>query len=436
MTAYFIKLTTLFGTSAFSIHLAAILLSIPMTIAVFRLGSILFNERVGFWSAVVINITFIYALGALIITPDSPMLLFWVFVMIACYTIDRGGSKLWWILLGIFLGAGFVSKYPIAFAGLGALIYFISSAERRKWFATPWPYISLLAALIMSLPVIYWNYAHDWASFAFQSSRRAGEMTRVRADFFLGYIGTIIGVYGVVPLPLLFAGIGNSAKEAFRRFSSNHWLLISFSLPLVLFLFPLSLIYWVKMNWTAPAFIGWFIAGAAYYFANENKRWVRIAGKSAISFSLIAFAVIHILAILPNLYIGRGDYYAGWPELAGKIESVRAEMPKPYIIAGSEYKIQSQLAFYLDDHPETAGNNIIGRSGLQYDYWVNPDTLLGYNAIYIYDCASDCGKFRDELERFFENASPPEGFEIKKGGKTIRKYCIYRCFNYHKIDKE
>jgi 4-amino-4-deoxy-L-arabinose transferase-like glycosyltransferase len=48
MAAYFIKFTTLLGISQFSIHLAAIFLSIPLTIAIYQLGSILFDEWVGF----------------------------------------------------------------------------------------------------------------------------------------------------------------------------------------------------------------------------------------------------------------------------------------------------------------------------------------------------------------------------------------------------
>lgn len=434
MAAYFIKLTTLLGTSAFSIHLAAILLSVPMTIAVFCLASMLFDRRIGFWSAVTINLTFIYALGALIITPDNPLLMFWVLIMIACFAISRGGSGLWWLLLGIFIGAGFASKYSIAFAALGALLFFLSSSDRR-WFLTPWPYISLLAAIIVALPVIYWNYTHDWASFVFQSSRRAGEMTRLRPDFFFGYIGTIIGIYGLIPLPLLFAGIWHSTRESFRKLAANHFLLAAFSMPLVIFLLPLSLIYWIKMNWTAPAFIGWFIAGVAFYFANEQKKWVRILGRVSLAFLALTFVLIHILVVLPGFSFGRGDYYAGWEELADKIESIRPEMPAPYFIAGSEYKIQSQLAFHLKDRPETVGNNIIGRSGLQYDYWIDPDTLEGYNAIYIYDSGSGCAEFRDELERYFESVSQPEEFTIKKGGKTIRNYCIYRCFDYQGANK-
>lgn len=431
MAAYFIRLTTLLGTSAFSIHLAAIVLSIPLALALYRLATLLFDERIAFWSVVVINFTFIYALGSLIITPDNPMLLFWVLVMIACLEIDRGGPNIWWLLLGIFMGAGFASKYPIVLAGFGSLLFFLSSSKRRQYFATIWPYFAIIAAVIVSLPVIYWNYTHHWASFTFQSSRRAGEMLRFRPDMIFAYIGTMIGIYGIIPVPLLAGGIWNSIKKAFRERSSNHILLISFSLPLVLFLLLVSTRYWIKMNWTAPAFIGWFIAGVAYYFEKSaESNWVRIWGRVSVIFLIVTAVIIHFLAILPNLYIGRGDYYAGWPELAAKVDSVRSTMQAPYVIAGSEYKISSELAFHLKGHPETMGTNLVGLLGLAYDYWSIPDTLSGYNGIYVYERCTKCPSYRDNLLKYFSRVDEPEALTITKGGHKIRTYDIYRCYDY------
>ena len=132
IAAYLIKLTTSLGVSNFSIHLAAIILSVLMSLAIYRLASLLFDEKVGLWSVVAINLTFIYALGGMIITPDAPMLLFWVMSMIACYQIDCDRGRIWWPLLGISLGAGFASKYTMVFAALGAFLFFISSKQRIK----------------------------------------------------------------------------------------------------------------------------------------------------------------------------------------------------------------------------------------------------------------------------------------------------------------
>ncbi len=430
LAAYFIKLTTIVGVNEFSIHLAAIILSALMSLVVFRLASILFNEKTAFWSGVAINLTFIYALGSLIITPDTPMLLFWALSMIACYKIDQGLGNIWWILLGIFIGAGFMAKYPIVFAGLGAILYFVISRRRIRWYATGWPYLSLLVAVITALPVIIWNYQNDWASFAFQTGRRAGEMSEFRPDFFFGYIGTIIGIYGIIPIPLLFAGLWYSVKRFVLGNYSNHALIACFSAPLLLFLLPISLGSWVKMNWTAPAFIGIYIAAAYYYNCKaDSSRLIRILGKLSIGFLLLTFIVVHILILYPGAYFGKGDFFAGWEKLSGEVEKVRLDMPQPYFICGYEYKTASELAFYLKDHPETVSNNIIGRTGLQYDYWSDPDTLVGYNAIFIYDRRNKI-KNPAHLTDRFEKVEIESVVKIEKGGKEVTEFYIFRCYNY------
>lgn len=430
LAAYWIKLTTIFGVSNFTIHLAAVILSALMTLAIYRLGHLLFDERIGFWSAVTINLTFIYAVGGLVITPDAPMILFWILTMITCYRIagEAGGS--WWVLLGLFLGAGFVSKYSMIFAWLGAVLFFLSSRERVKLFKTIGPYEALGVMIVVMLPVIYWNYQNNWASFLFQTGRRAGEMTEFRPDFLLGYIGTLIAIYGIIPIPLLVTGIWNSVKLSLRRKSPEHVLLISFSIPLVLFLLPIATRYWVKMNWTAPAFLGWFVAAAAFYFtSNPGRSWLRFSVRLSVIFLFFAFAAVHVAAVIPGLYIGKGDYFAGWKELAARLDDIREELPEPYFICGYEYKTASLLAFYLDGRPETVSNNVIGLGGLQYDFWVDPDTLTGYNAIFVYDDRVTY-KNPENLKRYFESVSDAEIMPAKKGGKLITNFHIFRCYEY------
>src|SRR5947208_2376773 len=50
--------------------------------------------------------------------------------------------------------------------------YVIFSKHERRWLATPWPYLGGLIAIGVFMPVIYWNWTHDWASFRFQSTAR------------------------------------------------------------------------------------------------------------------------------------------------------------------------------------------------------------------------------------------------------------------------
>jgi len=435
LAAYLIKLTTVLGVSNFSIHLAAIILSLFSSLAVYRLSELLFSGEIAFWTVVAVNLAFIYALGGLIITPDNPMMLFWILSMIACYHVADKQKMAWWILLGIFMGAGFAGKYTMAFAALGTLLFFLIHNERSKILLSRRPVLSVVAALVVVFPVLFWNYQHDWVSFLFQTQRRAGEMTEFRFDFFFGYIGTIIAVYGILPIPLLAAGIFNSVKLALVKKKAAHLLLISFSLPLVIFLLPVSARSWIKMNWTAPAFIGWFMAASAYYHEySPLKKWVRVWGKVSIAFLAVTFLTVHIIAVMPGIYIGKGDYSVGWSELAEKVDSIRGEMIEPYFICGYEYKTASLLAFHLRDHPETVSNNVVGRPGLQYDCWSDPDTLTGYNAIFIYD---DRVKYRtpEKLAEFFQSVSREEIISVKKGGKRLTDFHIFRCYGYRGLQE-
>ena len=190
------------------------------------------------------------------------------------------------------------------------------------------------------------------------------------------------------------------------------------------------MISWVKMNWTAPAFIGIFIAGAAYYFFKaESSRLVRIWGKVTMIFLAVTFILIHVIFLLPNIYLGKGDFHAGWDKLARKVESVRMEIPAPYFICGYEYKTASELAFHLRDHPETVSNNILGRPGLQYDYWCDPDTLKGYNAIVVYDMRNKIRNASEITDRF-ENVEYDSSVIIERGGKEVTEFYIFRCYDY------
>jgi len=430
LAAYMIKLTTIFGVSGFSIHLAAIVISVIMSLAIYKLAELMFDKSTAFWSVVAINLAFIYALGGLIITPDNPMMLFWVLTMLACFQIARGGGYIWWALLGLFLGAGFMGKYTMGFAGIGAAVFFILHKDRLKLITSPGPVIAFVVAALVALPVFIWNYQHGWSSFLFQTERRAGEMTSFRPDFFFGFLGTIVGIYGIIPIPLLVAGIVSSVKSAFKEKALSHLVLISFSLPLVLFLLPIAARSWVKMNWTAPAFIGWFIAAVVFYrkYA-QSRKWVDILGKISLGFLIISFIAVHTIALSDSIYLGKEDFSVGWPELAKKVDSISKDMPEPYVICGYEYKTASLLAFYLPGHPETISNNMVGRPGLEYDYWCDPDTLTGYNAIFVYD---DRVKYKtpERLHDLFENISPDETLEIKKGGKKLTVFHIFRCYGY------
>lgn len=430
MSAYLIYLfTAIFGDNSFGVHFAAIFISLILSLVLYYFARVMFNSKVAFWTVVVGATTFIFALGGLVITPDGPLLLFWILSMFALYQADKQNSLNWWFLTGIFLGCGMVSKYTAAFAGLGAIAYIVTSKERIKHLLKPGPYLAAVSALVVFLPVIVWNYTHNWASFGFQSGRRASEISQIRLDYFFGFLGSQVGILAIFLFPLFIWALIRILKRL--KNDSRMALFFWYAAPTVVFFTLVAFIHYVKMNWIAPAYISALIP-AVYLFFESKSTFLKRYTKFAVIFSIGITILAHVLILLPGFTFGKGDTVAGWPELADRVDEVKAEMKGQgeLFICGYEYKTASQLRFYLDGQPETVSNNIVGINGLQYDFWCNPDTLIGKNCIFVYDKRKS---YNDRLEQFFEKVEEPETMLIEKGGKKVTEFYIFRCYNYRGI---
>ncbi len=429
ITAYMIRLFTGFlGNNAFALHFTAIFISVILSMVMYRFVAGLFDKRVAFWSVLASSTAFIFALGSIIITPDGPLLLFWLLFMMAFYQAATNNELKWWLISGIFLGAALSSKYTAAFAALGAITYLAISPDRRKYLRTTGPYIMALTALIVFMPVIVWNIQNDWASFRFQSSRRAAEAVRFRFDYLGAFIGTQLAMLGLFLMPIFIWGL----VKAIKLFSNDiAKFLLSFSLPLILFFGACSPFVYVKMNWIAPAYISGIALAVCFLFETKNKLWIAYA-KFALVFSITLSIVAHVLIFIPAVGLGKADTINGWPELAAKIRAVQATMDSQSIpfICGYEYKTASQLKFHLPGHPETVSNNIVGENGLAYDFWCNPDTLIGRDCIFIYDSRN---RYSGKLGKYFQRVERDQIFTVTRGNKKITDYYIYRCYNYRGV---
>ena len=103
MVALVIRAGTLIaGDTAFGVRLVSILLALPMSYAVYRSAAILFGGvRVAATAAILLNVTLMAAVGTLIVTPDSPLLVAASFVLLALAKVletGRGCGGSPWVL--------------------------------------------------------------------------------------------------------------------------------------------------------------------------------------------------------------------------------------------------------------------------------------------------------------------------------------------------
>src|ERR1700710_86463 len=165
MVAIWIRIgTALFGDGAFGIRCLA-----PLSAAA---GSLLIRDAAkrlgageGYAAAALLNATLLFGAGGALMTPDTPLLLFWIATLWAMARIVAGGSGWWWLAVGASTGLALVSKYTAALLLPGIGLWLVLLPAGRRWLRDPRPWIAGALSLLLFLPVILWNADHHWASF-------------------------------------------------------------------------------------------------------------------------------------------------------------------------------------------------------------------------------------------------------------------------------
>ena len=150
------------------------------------------------------NATILVGVGAILISPNSPSVMFWALAVWVLADIRRTGTGWLWLLVGLFAGLGCLSKYTNLFLGVGVLLWFLVERDARRWLLSPWTWAGGIVAVLVFLPVVFWNAGHDWISFGKQFGRISADGIQLR------YVGEFLASqFGLLnPLIALFFGLG------------------------------------------------------------------------------------------------------------------------------------------------------------------------------------------------------------------------------------
>lgn len=420
--------TFLFGEKVFVVKLAVTIVTLFTQAAFVVLAACFLDFKGILQAAVLLLSTVMISVLSLIATPDVPLLLFWTLSLLALYIAIFRKENWFWPIAGLLMGLAFNSKYTAIFLPAGLIAFLILSPSYRKLFLSPWLYISLVLFAITALPVVIWNYEHDFASFKFQSVGRVAEAQEslINIKNFFG----VIGHQAFLLVPILFFSMFVLLWALYKKYSyklstlpAEHLFLFCFFAPVFVGFFMISFFYWVKINWMMPAYISGIILVVIYL---KNK-WIRL--------QLICSLVIHLVLAIEIIFypvaVKSDDTWVGWNGLAENVKQIKKRYPDYFIFSADDYKTAAVLNFYL---PEMVySKNIIGERALQFDYiGTNVQTLKGRNAIFIdsHSDVSQCGKHPKLLDKYFDRITPLQPIVIRKGGRVVRIFCVYACTGY------
>jgi hypothetical protein len=261
MVAVLIRLgTSIFGDTEFGVRVAAVLLAVPMSWAVYRTTQILFGDaRMAATAVIMLNATLMVAVGTIIVTPDAPLLLAAALVLYALARLHETGRGTWWLAVGVAVGFGLLSKYTAFFFGAEIPLWLLLVKRERRWLLSPWPYLGGVVALALFAPVIVWNAEHHWVSFIKQFGR-------ARADgFTLRYLLEIIPAQIAFATPSVFilGALGLAALLRKNAAAPAARALINVSVwTLVAYFAWHSLHQRVEANWLGPVYPAFAVAAA------------------------------------------------------------------------------------------------------------------------------------------------------------------------------
>jgi 4-amino-4-deoxy-L-arabinose transferase-like glycosyltransferase len=181
----------------------------------------------------------LWGMGAIIATPDIPLIFFWSLALYATYHLLQRGRLKDYLLLGLALGCGFLAKYHIALF-LPPLFFLLVQQKAWHRFVSYKTILSVAVALLFCLPVFIWNAQNEWASIAFQWKHGLGASEHWKWVTPLNYLG---GQLLIIFPPFLFFLFKGSSE--YRK----HWLFPFAAFPFVFFLYS-SFKSHVEANWT------------------------------------------------------------------------------------------------------------------------------------------------------------------------------------------
>lgn len=342
-------------------------------------------------------------------------LLWWVLVAWATAELIRTENPRWWILIGAGFGLGLLTKYTILAYAAGLLVGMLFTSNRR-YFRSGWFWCGVALALVMALPVILWQFQHQFVALAWMKSIHARDMAMGRTDHFLLY--QLWNATNPITVPLWCAGLWFLfATRAGKPFRIIGWM---YAVTLVLFTIAKARDYYLT-----PAYPMLLAAGAvwgeAWVAAKSPHARAAITRSTWISLACgacIVFALTIPMAPLQSAWWrvadgahGNFSLEVGWPEYVAAIARVRDSLPP---------EERSSVRVLAADEGEAGAVNLFGsRYGLgEAISGMNSNWLRGYGNPPPQTVIA-AGFTQDEVDRIFARCELAARYEEPLGVHNI-----------------
>jgi Dolichyl-phosphate-mannose-protein mannosyltransferase len=350
--------TTLFGSSELGVRALSLVLvgALPALIALVAWRLFRSAETAALAVLMWIAMPLVLA-GAVFVTPDAPLVVFWTLSLAALVELWRTGKARWLLAVGLALGLALQSKFTAAFFAAGVGLALAMTPSLRRWLVSPASAGALLIGIAVFAPFAGWNAEHGWATFFKQLGRAPPH--GFEPYYVLEFLAAQIGLMN----PLVFAALAAAvAAVPWRTWPAPgsrgeaRRILVSTIAPAAIYFTAHALHDRVQGNWLAPLFPACAILAADWVAEARRKGAAGLKGaiaKGALWAAPLGFAVMALAFVQATtglIPLGEADPTArlgGFRDLAHDLDfEARAENAAYVLTQG--YALTSLMTYYGD----------------------------------------------------------------------------------------
>ncbi len=367
--------TSIFGVNEFGARFGAILIGFFTSIFIYKLiFDLSKNATTAFISILALHASFLFNALFIMLLPDTFLFLLLIPIIWTVIAIEKDPSLKNWLTLGVLLGIGGLAKYTAVLFIVPILFYVII---KKRWDLLFNLKIipAIFIALLLILPVLYWNSEHHWISFTYQSDHVVGAK-HISWSSILSSIGAQFGAYNPLLFPVAFYGLYKALK------SKNDTLFLSglFGGVLILFFTYASLYKPALPHWSALFYL-LFIPIGSYYIleSGKYKKALHVSIIFGLVLSAIAYSELGFKFIpQPPFQSLHRDIY-GWDTILKEANALIKDDKKDSL-AVTNWTLASRVMFY--NHPYKSEFFLIDDRYDQFDLW-QKGSALGRDLIII-----------------------------------------------------
>ena len=322
------------------------------------------------------------AVGFILATPDAPMLCAaaWaIYAVVRALNVPDGAhdraTTRWWLLGGAAIGLAMASKYTSVLLPASLVLALVLHPRLQNKFGESGPYLAVVIATLIMVPVLYWNWSHDWVSFKFQLGHGLGAPTGGVLGALNRELELLGGQIGLLS-PILFFFVARAIKRSFEPTPDGVRLVLGVAAVFALLFFAYSATHRrAEANWPAIAWIPAVILLATEPVGSDRSElWL----KRGLQLGGVLSAIVCVHAVYPIIPLRADrDQVAkayGWELLGSVVDShiaaAQGRLPvgRELYVAAERYQDASELAFHMKAHPRVYSLNLMGRAN-QYDLW-------------------------------------------------------------------